>query len=296
MGEIKEDITPRTEDYSGPVVTMKFAEEPPPSIGPEQQDWRTQYERRFSDPNFQTQVWRNIWNEWTINHKEVQAEVPSCPYTKDELRELQKSGVMPIFIPAEIEIAELTSLFPKLGLERILSYASKYYYYNTAHQNGWLDVERAATPLQVGESQRKVLQSLFAFQREEMTLRTYIVSSMFNRALTGNFFDESSVKTAKNWSYLGGTSRSYKVGPTETPGSAGRRACPIEARYLLDTDPPQLDVRESIQHSLATPHYLEDYLVELDFSAEAINNLRRAVGYRSVGSPQSSPISKTFSP
>lgn len=141
---------------------------------------------------------------WQARGKLVGAsfEVTPCPYTQEELADLEANGKRIGYLPAELATQQirhkLGEMFPKMQSHSVQEGNSVT---NDRNPSGWFDYEVAIDAPYLDTKEGQLMDKIKKDGRRILTLNEYIVAGQDNKLFTGQYLDET-----RTWVRLGSRS------------------------------------------------------------------------------------------
>lgn len=191
-------------DIPMPALSTKQTQSEQPQAQDELDRILAEYKSQPLTPELVTKTWQTFLRS-SVEKSGLSfpvGDIPACDRTAEELEQLRKEGRFMVYVP-DVDYPLLGKIFPKMQ-----SYATqegspikdKY------QSHGWIDVEGDLESPDRNTTE-KDLEKLFESKgKRGQTLKAYIWASQFNKALTGNYFDEKD-----SWSRLLGSRRGGNV-------------------------------------------------------------------------------------
>ena len=156
------------------------------------------YQNQPHTPELVTQTHQAIWQ---VRGELVGAtyEVTPCPYTQEQLADLEASGKRVGYLPAELTTQQtrhkLGEMFPKMQSHSVQKDNSVK---NDENPSGWFDYEAAIEAPYLDTKEGQLKDAIKKDGRTILSLNQYIVAGQDSKLFTGQYLDE-----VRTWVRLG---------------------------------------------------------------------------------------------
>lgn len=149
------------------------------------------YQNLPHTPELITQTHQAIWQA-RGELVGVSFEVTPCPYTQEQLADLEASGKRLGYLPPELATQEtrhkLGKMYPKMQSHSVQEGNSVS---NDGNPSGWFDYEAAIDAPYLDTKEKQLKERVAKDERELLTLNQYIVAGQDSKLFTGQYLDET---------------------------------------------------------------------------------------------------------
>lgn len=148
------------------------------------------YQNQLHTPELMTQTFQAVWQ---ARGELVGAtyEVAPCPYTQEELADLEANGKRVGYLPAELATQQsrhiLGKMFPKMDSHSVQKNNSVT---NDENPSGWFDYESAIDAPYLNTTEKQLIERITRDGRKILSLNQYIVASQDSKLFIGHYLDE----------------------------------------------------------------------------------------------------------
>jgi len=175
-----------------------------------------EYQSKPHTPELVTKVHQVIWQarRERLGLIGVTCKVTPCPYTQEELKDLEQKGRRLGFLPTELASQlsryRLGQMFPEMGSGSVKEGND---ITNDESPSGWFDYETAVDAPYLDTVEKKLAyekqltERILKDGRKLLSLNQYIVAGQDSKLLTGRYLDEE-----KTWTRLGSRRVGHVIG------------------------------------------------------------------------------------
>ena len=193
------------------------------------------YQNNPHTPELVTQTHQAIWQ--TRGTVEASYDVTPCPYTQEEIAELEANGKRLGFLPPELATQQsrhiLGEMFTKMGSHSVQKDNSVT---NDENPSGWFDYEASIDTPYLDTNEEQLAEGVTSAGRKLLSLNQYIVAGQDSKLFTGQYLDE-----VRTWVRLG----SRGDGRIVHAGFDGDGYLYVNWRLAADRHDPRLGGRSS---------------------------------------------------
>ena len=182
------------------------------------------YQNQPHTPELVTQTFQTIWQARGELVGSVY-EVTPCPYTQEELADLEANGKRVGYLPTELATQEsrhiLGQMFPRMESHCVQKDNSLT---NDENPSGWFDYESAIDAPYLDTNEKQLIERVTKDGRNLLSLNQYIVAGQDSKLLTSKYLDED-----RTWVRLGSRDGGRLVGANFGRGGLLHVSWPLEA-------------------------------------------------------------------
>lgn len=156
------------------------------------------YNAQPHTPELITQTFQTIW-QIRGESVDINLEVTQCPYTQEELADLEAGGKRVGYLPTELSLQQtrhiLGKMFPKMtsyGVQENNPVT------NDENPSGWFDYEVSIGAPYLDTEEGELMDRISKDGRKILSLNQYIVAGQDSKLFTGQYLDE-----VRTWVRLG---------------------------------------------------------------------------------------------
>ena len=193
MSEQFRTLAEYTVDMEEPVKTDRSV------IGNKLDQIAKEFNSQDHTPEVLSQTFQAIWQ---VRGELVGAsyEVTPCPYTQEQLADLEANGKRVGYLPTELATQEtrhkLGEMFPKMGSHSVKEGNSVA---NDENPSGWFDYEAAIDAPYLDTKEKQLMDRIKKDGRTILSLNQYIVAGQDSKLFTGHYLDEYKPNEFSTW-------------------------------------------------------------------------------------------------
>jgi len=158
-----------------------------------------EYKSNLHTPELLTEVHQTIW-QVRGGLIDENYEVGPCPYTKEELSDLEKQGRRLGYLPVELATQESRHLFRKIFQDQDPALTKHNSVTNDENPSGWFDYEIGVSAPYLNTTEQQLREILAAQGRKLLSLNQYLVASHDSYLLAGRYLDKDTwVRLGSRW-------------------------------------------------------------------------------------------------
>jgi len=163
-------------------------------ITPVIQEYNKEHKRGTLTPELVTKTFQTIWQE-RGRLAGIKFEVTPCPFTKEELADLEKKELRLGYLPTALATQEsrhiLGKMFPKMQSRSVQEGNGVA---NDGNPFGWFDYEVSVNAPHTKTTVDELMNKLGKAKRQLLSLNQYLIASQDSKLFKGQYLDEGNTR------------------------------------------------------------------------------------------------------